>query len=121
MAAGKLFVDQFYTTHNGTPYTSTLTYGDYRQLLANPQIDAVLISTPDHQHARLAVAAAQAGKDVYLQKPASLTIREGRTMVDRVAATDRILQIGSPAALLEAISPRLRTRPQRADRQAATS
>ena len=66
-----------------------------RELLANKEIDAVLISTPDHQHARLAVAAIAAGKDVYLQKPASLTIREGRIMADRVKASDRILQVGS--------------------------
>jgi predicted dehydrogenase len=68
---------------------------DYRLLLANRDIDAVLISTPDHQHARLAIHAVRAGKDVYLQKPASLTIAEGRTMADAVARTGRILQIGS--------------------------
>ncbi|WP_163579447.1 Gfo/Idh/MocA family protein, partial [Klebsiella pneumoniae] len=58
-------------------------------------IDAVLISTPDHQHAPLAVHAVRAGKHVYLQKPASLTIAEGRRMADEVAKSGRILQIGS--------------------------
>ena len=65
-------------------------------MLANRDIDAVLISTPDHQHARLAIQAVQAGKDVYLQKPASLTIAEGppdgRLPSQRPG---RIFQIGS--------------------------
>jgi predicted dehydrogenase len=55
----------------------------------------VIISTPDHQHARLAVDAVRAGKDVYLQKPASLTIAEGRVMADAVKASKQILQVGS--------------------------
>ncbi len=92
---GKQHVDDEYSKKLGTPYTGTRGYSDYRELLANKEIDAVLISTPDHQHARLAVAAISAGKDVYLQKPASLTIREGRVMADHVAASDRILQVGS--------------------------
>ncbi len=92
---GKQYVDDAYTKKLGTPYTGTRGYSDYRELLANKEIDAVLISTPDHQHARLAVAAIAAGKDVYLQKPASLTIREGRIMVDHVNASKQILQVGS--------------------------
>src|SRR3984957_5727363 len=73
---GKQYVNDEYTKKLGTPYTGTKGYS------ANKEIDAVLISTPDHQHARLAVAAIAAGKDVYLQNPASLTIREGRVMAD---------------------------------------
>src|SRR5690242_3058336 len=92
---GKQYVDQAYTKKLGTTYSGTKGYGDYRELLANKEIDAVLISTPDHQHARLAVAAVRAGKDVYLQKPASLTIREGRIMADHVKASKQILQVGS--------------------------
>ncbi len=92
---GKQVVDRKYTEKLGKPYVGTKGYSDFRELLANSEIDAVLISTPDHQHARLAVAAVKAGKDVYLQKPASLTIREGRIMADQVKASDRILQIGS--------------------------
>jgi predicted dehydrogenase len=92
---GKQFVNNAYTKKLGAPYTGTKGYSDFRDLLADKDIDAVLISTPDHQHARLAVAAVTAGKDVYLQKPASLTIREGRIMVDRVNASGRILQVGS--------------------------
>ncbi len=89
------FVDGEYSKRLGKPYTGTRGYSDYRELLANPEIDAVIISTPDHQHARLACAAVAARKDVYLQKPASLTIAEGRTMVNHVNASKQILQIGS--------------------------
>lgn len=92
---GVQFVDAEYTKRLGKTYSGTRGYSDYRELLANRDIDAVLISTPDHQHARLACAAVGARKDVYLQKPASLTIAEGRTMVNHVNASRQILQIGS--------------------------
>jgi predicted dehydrogenase len=91
---GQALVNSFYAS-DGKAYTGTRGYRDYRELLANKDIDAVVISTPDHQHAVLAVAAVHAGKDVYLQKPASLTISEGRYMSDQVRASKRIFQIGS--------------------------
>ena len=91
---GIALVNGFYST-DAKPYTGTRGYRDYRELLANKEIDAVVISTPDHQHAVLAVNAVRAGKDVYLQKPASLTISEGRYMADAVKASGRIFQIGS--------------------------
>src|SRR5262249_29328421 len=56
---------------------------------------AVVITTPDHWHALIAIAAVRAGKDVYLQKPASLTIAEGRALADEVKKSGRIFQIGS--------------------------
>jgi predicted dehydrogenase len=70
-------------------------YGDYREMLQDKSVDAVCISTPDHWHAQPAMEAAIAGKDIYLQKPASLTIREGRQMANVLKQTGRILQIGS--------------------------
>jgi predicted dehydrogenase len=70
-------------------------YYDYRELLLNKDIDAVHISLPDHQHALVGVHAVRAGKDVYLQKPASLTIEEGRILSNEVKKTGRILQMGS--------------------------
>ena len=91
---GKTLVNGFYST-DGKPYDGVKGYRDYRELLANQDVDAVVISTPDHQHAVLAVKAVRAGKDVYLQKPASLTITEGRYMSDAVRASKRIFQIGS--------------------------
>ncbi|RSL15695.1 putative dehydrogenase [Edaphobacter aggregans] len=92
---GKKFVNDFYAKKTGKPYDGVTGYANFRELLANKDIDAVVISTPDHQHAILAVAAVRAGKDVYLQKPASLTIAEGRYLSDAVQASGRILQIGS--------------------------
>jgi len=86
---GQALVNELYST------TGVRGYRDYRELLAAKDIDAVVISTPDHQHAVLAVNAVRAGKDVYLQKPASLTIAEGRQMADAVKASGRIFQIGS--------------------------
>jgi len=70
-------------------------YYDYKELLANKDIDAVHISLPDHQHAIVGVSAVNVGKDVYLQKPASLTIEEGRILADAVKKSGRIFQMGS--------------------------
>jgi predicted dehydrogenase len=92
---GKQFVTEAYTKKLGKPYDAVKVYHNYHELLANKEIDAVVISTPDHQHAIVAAAAVRAGKDVYLQKPASLTIAEGRYLSNAVQASGRILQIGS--------------------------
>jgi predicted dehydrogenase len=92
---GKLLINEYYGKKTGKPYDGATGYHDYRELLANKDIDAVVISTPDHQHARLAVDAVHAKKDVYLQKPASLTIAEGRAMSNAVQASGQILQVGS--------------------------
>ena len=71
------------------------TYGNYIELLENKEIDAVLISTPDHWHAKPVIDAAYAGKDIYVQKPFSYTLAEGRQMSNVVNSTGRILQIGT--------------------------
>ena len=92
---GKQLINDFYAKQSGKPYDGVTGYSNYHELLANKDIDAVVISTPDHQHALVAAAAVRAGKDVYLQKPASLTIAEGRYLSDAVQATGRILQVGS--------------------------
>jgi predicted dehydrogenase len=68
---------------------------DYREILANKEVDAVMISTPDHWHAQLVVEAVLAGKDVYVQKPLSLTIGEGRLVSDVLKAKKSVFQIGS--------------------------
>ena len=92
---GKKFVNDFYAKKTGKPYDGVTGYANYHELLANKDIDAVVVSTPDHWHALIAIDAVRAGKDVYLQKPASLTIAEGRAMSNAVQASGRILQIGS--------------------------
>ncbi|MBP7934312.1 MAG: Gfo/Idh/MocA family oxidoreductase [Phycisphaerae bacterium] len=70
-------------------------YNDYRELLIRPDIDAVVIATPDHWHALNAIDACEAGKDVYCEKPLSLTIREGRAMVKAARRTAAVFQVGS--------------------------
>lgn len=70
-------------------------YLDFRDLLDRRDIDAVNIGTPDHWHALTAIAACQAGKDVYCQKPLSLTIEEGRAMVRAARRYGRVFQTGS--------------------------
>ena len=70
-------------------------YADFRELLAQKDIDAVEVCTPDHWHGYQVVAAARAGKDIYCQKPLALTINEGRIMSDVVKATKRVFQCGS--------------------------
>lgn len=71
------------------------TFGDYRKLLDDPTIDGVVISTPDHWHALATVDACLAGKDVYCEKPLSLTVAEGRRMVEAARAAKRVVQTGS--------------------------
>jgi len=71
------------------------TYQDYRQLLESKEVDAVVIATPDHWHALNAIHACIAGKDVYVEKPMTLTIREGREMVKAARKHKRIVQCGS--------------------------
>ncbi len=95
LADGKKYVNDYYTKKTGKAYDGVTMYDDHRALLQNKDIDAVLISTPDHSHAYLGIHAVEAGKDVYLQKPASLTIAEGRALSNAVHRTGRILQIGS--------------------------
>ena len=70
-------------------------YTDFRELLARKDIDGVVVATPDHWHAIIVVAAANAGKDIYCEKPLSLTIAEARAMVNAVRHNKRILQTGS--------------------------
>lgn len=101
VADAKKLVEGYYTKKTGKSYTGVTTYENYIDLLANKDIDAVLISTPDHWHAKNAIDAVRAGKDVYLQKPTSLTIEEGRKMSDAVNSTGRILQIGSQQRSME--------------------
>ncbi|AOW10095.1 Gfo/Idh/MocA family protein [Flavobacterium gilvum] len=70
-------------------------YTDFRELLSRKDIDAVVIATPDHWHAAMAVRAAEAGKDIYCEKPLSLTVKEGRAMVNATRKNNRIFQTGS--------------------------
>jgi myo-inositol 2-dehydrogenase/D-chiro-inositol 1-dehydrogenase len=76
-------------------YKGCTAYQDFRQLLARQDIDAVAIALPDHWHGLAVVAACKAGKDIYGQKPLSLTIAQGRIMSDAVKKYGRVFQTGS--------------------------
>jgi len=69
-------------------------YSDYRKLLEDKSIDAVCIATPDHWHAIQMIDAVKSGKDVYVEKPLTQTIKEGRTMVNVWKASDRVVAVG---------------------------
>lgn len=70
-------------------------YSDYRELLERKDIDGVLIAAPDHWHALMTIHACEAGKDVYVEKPAAKFVREGRAMVKAARSNKRIVQVGS--------------------------
>lgn len=93
---GKQFIENYYTKKVGSAgYVNVKTHGDYREIIADKGIDAVIISTPDHWHSQPALEAAVAGKDIYLQKPTSLTITEGRLLSDVAIRKNVILQVGT--------------------------
>ncbi len=70
-------------------------FEDYRELLAQKNVDVVLIGTPDHWHSKMLMDACRAGKDVYCEKPLTLTVEEGRRVRDVVKDTGKIVQVGS--------------------------
>ena len=95
LARGKKTVEDYYAGKSGGTYKGCDTYGDFRELLARDDIDAVVISTPDHWHAITVIQSAMAGKDIYCEKPLSQTIVEARSMVNAVRRYGRIFQTGS--------------------------
>jgi predicted dehydrogenase len=88
-AAAKNLVDSAYGNQD------CATYNDFREVLARDDIDTVLIATPDHWHAILAVEAAKAGKDIYCEKPISLTVAEGRAVVETMERYGTVYQSGT--------------------------
>ena len=89
-------VDEHYSAQQADGrYAGCAAYNEYEQLLARDDIDAVVIATPEHWHALMAIAAARAGKDVYCEKPLALTIREARAMVAAVRRYNIVFQTGS--------------------------
>lgn len=88
-------VDDFYSKHTSDARPDVTMFGDFRELLAREDIDGVTISTPDHWHGLIAIAAANAGKDMYVQKPLTNTIAEGKQLVAAVRRNGVVLQTGS--------------------------
>jgi hypothetical protein len=87
--AGRKLVDETYASRG------CAAYNDYRELMARADVDAVVIVTPDHWHALLAIDAVKAGKDVYCEKPISITVQEGRRLVETVQRYGRVFQTGT--------------------------
>jgi predicted dehydrogenase len=92
---GKKLVNDFYSKKEGKAYDGVTVYNNYHDVLANKDIDAVIISTPDHWHALIGIHAVEAGKDVYMQKPTALTITEGRALSNAVHRSGKVFQMGS--------------------------
>ena len=93
---GKKMIEDYYNRQTGSSNAVNVkTYSDYKELLADKSIDAVMITTPDHWHSQPAIEAALAGKDIYLEKPTSLTITEGRLLSNVVKKKKVILQVGT--------------------------
>lgn len=90
---GKKLVDSYYAKKDIV--SDAKMYDDYREMLLNKEIDAVVISTPDHWHAQPAIEAALAGKHIYLQKPTSLTVIEGRQLVEVIKHKKVTMQVGT--------------------------
>ena len=92
----KKMVEDFYAKKSGgSSQGACATYGDFRELIARKDIDAVVIATPDHWHAFIAVTAANAGKDIYCEKPLTESIREARALVAAIRKNKRVFQTGS--------------------------
>ena len=90
------FVNQAYAKKTGNnAFKGCDALADFREVLARKDVDAVAIITPDHWHAIMTIMAAEAGKDIYCQKPLSLTIHDGQQMIKAVRKHNRILQCGS--------------------------
>ena len=91
----KLMIDQAYSEQKGKKYNSCETYVDFREVLSKKDIDVVEVITPDHWHSIPVLMAAAAGKDIFCQKPLSLTIPEGRAMSNAVKKYNVVFQTGS--------------------------
>ena len=87
--------DNYAEAYGKANYKSCEPYDDFRELLARPDIDAVLIATPAHWHATMAVMAAEAGKDIYCEKPTAVTIREAQAVAAAVRRYGRVYQAGT--------------------------
>jgi ornithine cyclodeaminase/alanine dehydrogenase-like protein (mu-crystallin family) len=109
-------VKQVETAKGRTPKT----VGDLRRVLEDKAIDAVIIATPDHWHAPATILACDAGKHVYVEKPGSHNIREGRLMIDAARRHRRIVQVGTQGRSSEHISSRT-TRSFRTRRRSSSS
>jgi hypothetical protein len=101
--SGRKAVDEIYSGKAAATYKGCLGCNDYREILARADIDAVLIATPDHWHTLASMHAAEAGKDIYCEKPLTVTLREGRELVEIVRRYKRVFQTGTQYRSIPAI------------------
>jgi len=93
---GQERVNAYYAEKTGVgQYRGCDAYNDFREVLSRDDVDAVVLAVPDHWHSIMTVKAAEAGKDIYCEKPLSLTVADGRQMVEAVRKHKRVLQTGS--------------------------
>ncbi len=92
----RLRIENKYQERYGkSSYRSCSVYRDFREMLAREDLDAVVVATPDHWHAPISIQAAASGKDIYCEKPMTLTVREARAVVTAVRRYNRVFQTGS--------------------------
>jgi predicted dehydrogenase len=96
LAHAKATVENHYAQAEGKDrYNGCFATHDYREITTRPDVDAVLVATPDHTHALITIAAVRGGKDVYCEKPLAYSVAEGRAVVQAVNAYGRVLQTGT--------------------------
>lgn len=95
MNNAKKMVEQKYAKLERKDYKGCDAYQDYKKILERKDIDAVVVATPDHWHAIIAIEACKAKKDIYCEKPLTLTIHEAKTLIEAVKKHERVLQTGS--------------------------
>ena len=88
-------LDEHKAITNERKYGDIMATPDYEMVVEDPSVDAVVVATPDHWHAAIAIAAMRMGKDVYVEKPMTLTVEEGQAMVDAEARYHSVVQVGS--------------------------
>jgi predicted dehydrogenase len=93
--ARKQRVEELYARQKGVNYKGCAAYKDFREIINRKDIDAVVIATPDHWHAFIAIAAVNSGKDVYCEKPLTESIHEAKELIKAVRKNDRVFQVGS--------------------------
>ena len=93
--AAKKRVDDAYAKKEGETYKACDATSDFREVIARKDIDIIVIATPDHWHAYIAIAAVRAGKDVYCEKPVTYNVREAVELVKEVRKANRVFQVGS--------------------------
>jgi len=93
--AAKKTAEDHYAKQTGANYKGCAAYNDFREIINRKDIDAVVIATPDHWHAYIAIAAVNSGKDVYCEKPLTESIHEAKSLVAAVRKNNRVFQVGS--------------------------